>query len=132
MKHSSIIFILISIGTIILLSHGCNIKLKVTSDTENEFKFMVTVPSIEYESEPLSFLKQKETKVLHIKGKNCNQKKWKIQTWKRDEETGTFVRAKNFEAKFDGNGYIRMMVGDDYRPWVNDREGIFCSEGQCA
>uniref|UniRef100_A0A0K0EJV4 Lipoprotein n=1 Tax=Strongyloides stercoralis TaxID=6248 RepID=A0A0K0EJV4_STRER len=131
MKQAAAILFTILLGTFVFLSHGCNIKLNVTSDTDNEFKLQVTVPSIEYESEPLTFEKQKDTKLLLIKGKNCNRKKWKIQTWRKDEESTAFIRAKSLEAKFDGNGYMRVMVGDDYKPWVNDREGIFCSEGQC-
>uniref|UniRef100_A0A0N4ZUP3 Lipoprotein n=1 Tax=Parastrongyloides trichosuri TaxID=131310 RepID=A0A0N4ZUP3_PARTI len=125
---STLITFIVILGCI--YTYGCNIKLKVTSETENVFKFQVTVPSIEYESEPLTFEKN-DTKLLVIKGKNCNSKKWKIQTWKKDEETGAFIKAKSFEAKFEGTGYMRMMVGDNYTPWINDREGIFCSEGQC-
>lgn len=66
MKQASTILFVIFLGTFIFFSHGCNIKLRITSDTENEFKFQVTVPSIEYESEPLTFEKQKETRLLHV------------------------------------------------------------------
>uniref|UniRef100_A0AAF5DPM5 Uncharacterized protein n=1 Tax=Strongyloides stercoralis TaxID=6248 RepID=A0AAF5DPM5_STRER len=38
---------------------------------------------------------------------------------------------RSLETKFNGNGYVRIMVGDDFRPWVNDRRGIHCSEGAC-
>lgn len=66
MKQAAAILFTILLGTFVFLSHGCNIKLNVTSDTDNEFKLQVTVPSIEYESEPLTFEKQKDTKLLLV------------------------------------------------------------------
>lgn len=131
MNNAASIIFIIFLGFFIFFSHGCNIKLNITSATEKEFRLQVTVPSIKYKSEHLRFKGKKASQLLNIKGKNCAKKKWKIQTWKKNEKGDTFVTARSLEAKFNGNGYMRIMVGDDFRPWVNDRKGIHCSEGLC-
>lgn len=55
-------------------------------------------------------------------------KKWVVRTWKLDSNNN-WISAKQNEAKIDGNGWFRIIVGDDYLPRINDRFGIFCSEG---
>uniref|UniRef100_A0AAF5DQX2 Uncharacterized protein n=1 Tax=Strongyloides stercoralis TaxID=6248 RepID=A0AAF5DQX2_STRER len=125
MNNAASIIFIIFLGSVIFFSHGCNVKLNITNGTEKKFQLQVTALSIKYKN-----LKKKKTTQL-LNGKNCAQKKWIIQMWKKNEKGDTYVTARSLEAKFNGNGYMRIMIGDDFRPWVNDRKGIHCSEGLC-
>ena len=58
--------------------------------------------------------------IAQIEGENCLEKKWIVRTWKPDGEGG-WVGAKQEQAFIDGNGWLRIVVGDDLRPQMTDR-----------
>ncbi|VDO66978.1 unnamed protein product [Haemonchus placei] len=68
--------------------------------------------------------------IMKINGEDCGKKPWMIRTftWKKHQ----WKPAKNITAKFQGNGWIRMIVGDDLVPHAMDRFGIACFEGACG
>ncbi|KAH7726815.1 putative immunogenic protein NIP-3 [Aphelenchoides avenae] len=67
-------------------------------------------------------------KRVKIAGEDCMAKKWVVKTWKQTED-GEWVHAKTSSAKFDGSGWMRIIVEDNLMPWVNDRMGVLCAEG---
>ncbi|VDM54078.1 unnamed protein product [Angiostrongylus costaricensis] len=70
---------------------------------------------------------KKETK--RVIGEECGNKPWLIQTYKW--ENNDWHPAENNTAKYQGNGWIRFIVGDDLKPTPMDRYGIACFEGRC-
>uniref|UniRef100_A0AC35TTP7 Tudor-knot domain-containing protein n=1 Tax=Rhabditophanes sp. KR3021 TaxID=114890 RepID=A0AC35TTP7_9BILA len=131
MKFSISKLLISLIVTSIVIIDACKILVKLKSDTTKKFKLQLTVPSISYESEPLTFDKKGVVQSLKVKGPVCNLKKWTFQTFKHDEETDAWIKAEKLEAKIEGDGWMTVLVGKDYKPWINDRNQIFCSEGQC-
>ncbi|KHJ97986.1 hypothetical protein OESDEN_02017 [Oesophagostomum dentatum] len=110
-------------------SFPCKIIVRVTSKTEKKFKALVIVPSIGIRSEPMIF-QGKSTKKIKVHGEDCAKKPWIIRTykWKDDE----WKPAKNMTAKLQGNGWMRVVVGDNLMPVAGERFGVICSEGLCG
>uniref|UniRef100_A0AAF5I436 Transmembrane protein n=1 Tax=Strongyloides stercoralis TaxID=6248 RepID=A0AAF5I436_STRER len=91
MNNAASIIFIIFLGSLIFFSHGCNVKLNITNGTEKKFQLQVTVLSIKYKSEHLRFKRKKASQLLNIKRKNCDQKKWKIQTLKKKMKKMTLL-----------------------------------------
>uniref|UniRef100_A0AC34RGF4 Uncharacterized protein n=1 Tax=Panagrolaimus sp. JU765 TaxID=591449 RepID=A0AC34RGF4_9BILA len=127
MRSLSVLAVLLAI---IAIGETCHIIMKFKSETRNKFRVQVVVPALNQQSERILFTEPGEKKIT-IKGENCNKEHWVVRTWKQDGE-GNWVNAKEVKAKFDGRGWIRTIIGDDYSPFFMDRSGILCSEGFCG
>lgn len=142
MRSLSVLAVLLAI---IAIGETCHIIMKFKSETRNKFRVQVVVPALNQQSERILFTEPGEKKItasfflklfqvfgtFQIKGENCNKEHWVVRTWKQDGE-GNWVNAKEVKAKFDGRGWIRTIIGDDYSPFFMDRSGILCSEGFCG
>lgn len=87
------------------------------------------IPALGIQSLPMIF-QGKETKKVQVNGEECGKKAWVVKTfkWKHNE----WRPARNTTAKYQGNGWIRMVVDDDLVPHPLDRFGVACFEGNCG
>uniref|UniRef100_A0A914C597 Uncharacterized protein n=1 Tax=Acrobeloides nanus TaxID=290746 RepID=A0A914C597_9BILA len=130
---SSISAILIILSFLVLLD-ACKITVKLKSRTRNKFQIQIFVPALKQKTEKVTFERPGEKKV-QVEGLECWKEHWLIRTWKLDAD-GNWVHAlpddKELKVKLEGNGWLRIMIDDDLKPWINERNGIFCSEGMCG
>ncbi|KAK5979914.1 hypothetical protein GCK32_000015 [Trichostrongylus colubriformis] len=110
-------------------SYTCKITVRVTSKTAKKFKALVIIPALGVQSLPMVF-EGKGTKKVKVDGEDCGKKPWMVRTFKWKQNA--WAPAKNITAKYQGNGWIRMVVGDDLVPRPMDRFGVACFEGTCG
>ncbi|KJH41009.1 hypothetical protein DICVIV_13023 [Dictyocaulus viviparus] len=128
---STIIRCLPLIFCLIVLTDGyvCKIAVRVSSNTDKKFKAVVIVPALGIQSQPMVFEK-KGTKKMQVNGKDCGKKPWIIRTYEWADNK--WKPAQNNTAKYQGNGWIKMTVGDDLKPTPMERFGVGCFEGNCG
>ncbi|CAD6194373.1 unnamed protein product [Caenorhabditis auriculariae] len=135
---SSLLATMDSLQTIVLLlcfvgmadAMMCNITVKFRLENHEKTRVDLLVPALEIMSEPVVLTEWKEEKHVKIVGENCERKPWIFMTyvWKN----GDWEFKKKAQTKLMGNGWIMILINDDFNIVPVDRYGIACAEGTCG
>ncbi|GMR60269.1 hypothetical protein PMAYCL1PPCAC_30464, partial [Pristionchus mayeri] len=107
----------------------CDIDVKLNSKTDKKFRVDLFVPSLKVKADNIIFNKKDQSKKINVKGDDCDTQKWMIQSFKLNDETHEWDEVQNVTAKFFGNGYIKFIFNDDLAPSLQDKVGVWSSEG---